>query len=160
MKNQLIQAIAAIKYADQLGKKLRFHMNGVRTEQNGGNNLKNIKGLFSNTSHELVLHPWLGHEEFLELLANMDICLQVSLTESFNITAADAVSIGVPLVGSSAIRWLPRFSQALPDSVEDICRVLSKAGETMIVLNHSALSLEMKQSEKVWFDWAKSSIVG
>jgi hypothetical protein len=37
----------------------------------------------------------------------MDIGLQLSFTESFNIVSADFVNHGVPIVVSDAIKWLP-----------------------------------------------------
>jgi hypothetical protein len=53
----------------------------------------------------------------------MDLALQVSCTETFNLTAADAVAEGVPCVTSSAIEWTPRHWHADVDSVEDIARI-------------------------------------
>ncbi len=112
MKNQLIQAVAAINYANKAGVKLYFHMNSTRVEQKGEGVLKNIIALFDHTDHELVLHPWLNREEFLDLISNMDLGLQVSMNESFNIIAADFVKQGVPVVVSEAIKWAPNFSKA------------------------------------------------
>jgi hypothetical protein len=37
----------------------------------------------------------------------MDIGLQLSYTESFNIVAADFVKEGVPIIVSDAIKWMP-----------------------------------------------------
>jgi len=43
------------------------------------------------------------HNDFIRVVKSMDIGMQVSLSESFNIVAADFVSNGVPLVGSPDI---------------------------------------------------------
>ena len=150
LKNQLIQAFAAATYVRGTGIKLRFHMNGSRPEQGGNNNLKSIVALMEATKNELVLHPWLEHEDFLDLIWSMDICLQVSFTESFNITSADAVSMGVPLVGSEAIRWLPSQTQADVNSVESITTKMAEAGPATVMLNHVALENYIADVAAIW----------
>lgn len=150
LKNQLIQAIAAVEYAKHQKKTLRFHMNGTRPEMNGQNNLKNIDAVLGS---QLVLHPWLDHEDFLELIAKMDICLNVSLTESFAIVSADATSIGVPLVGSAAIKWLPDHSRARVDSSEDIVRAMERAGRTSVIVNHHGLLNYLRHAVNIWTAW-------
>ena len=155
LKNQLIQAFGAVKYAQSKRKKLFFHMNGSRLEQRGENNLKNVRSLMSATGNTLVLHPWMNHEDFLELIAEMDICLQVSLSESFNITSADAVSMGVPLVGSEAISWLPERAQADVDSAESIAAAMRKADTVTVWMNHHALKEYTKKTVMVWNEWVE-----
>jgi hypothetical protein len=153
LKNQLIQAFSAIQYAKEMGLKLVFHMNGSRIEQSGSNNLKNISALLDAAGHTLELHPWLTHDEFLELISEMDICLQVSLSESFNITSADAVSMGVPLVGSDAIEWLPRRSRAKVNSAWSIVQAMKLADVTAVIMNHAALEKYIQNSVTIWNKW-------
>ena len=153
LKNQLIQAFAAIRFAEEKGVALTFHMNGTRLEQSGANNLKNIEALFRGTKHSLVLHPWMDHEEFLELVAQMDICLQVSLSESFNIVSADAASMGVPLVGSDAIIWLPRRAKAEVDSSHSIVQAMRRANEVTVHMNHAALEDYLETAVAAWMEW-------
>jgi hypothetical protein len=150
LKNQLEQALAAIRYARHKGKKLRFHMNGTRQEQGGNQNLKSIEAAIKATGDELVLHPWLEHEEFLELVQKMDFCLQVSISESFNLVSADAVSLGVPLIGSAAIRWLPVRSQAPTDSAKVIAEYMGHTDQITVVMNHTALADYANKSAKTW----------
>ena len=157
LKNQLIQALAAIKFARYLSCPLVFHMNGSRIEQFGSNNLKNIQAAIKHAGQTLELHPWLPHTEFLELVAQMDLCLQCSLSESFNITSADAVSMGVPLVGSSAISWLPRRSRARVDSVDDIFNAMDRADDTAVHLNHEALENYLETAVSTWMHWVKEN---
>jgi len=158
LKNQLIQAFAAIQYAKDKGKVLFFHMNGTRIEQDGNNNLKNIVALFDSLGEQfnLVLHPWAEHEDFLELIASMDMCLQVSYSESFNITSADAASMGVPLVGSEAIAWLPERSQADVNSVASMVEAMGKADTTNVQMNQWALTTYLRNTVVVWNQWIKS----
>lgn len=120
MKNQVMQAIAAIDYAKDVGKKLRFHMNLCRSE--GGDDIKSsLKGLFSlHPGHQIVESPWLEHDKYVESLAKMDIGLQVSMSETFNIVAADYVAAGIPMVVSSEVNWAPQACYAKPSSSADI----------------------------------------
>lgn len=120
MKNQLIQAVAAIEFGNKYDKKIVFHINSSRIEK-GDSALKNIRDLFANQKvHELVEHPWLDHEEFLALIATMDLGMQVSFNETFNIVAADFVSQNIPIVGSKEIEWLNHFYKADATTSDDI----------------------------------------
>ena len=110
MKNQLIQAVAAIGYADKFAKTLNFHMNS-RYEQNGQQVIKNIRDAFKGTKHNLIEHAWLDHVEFTKLVSTMDIGLQVSMSESFNIVSADFVAMNVPIVVSEDIEWMPNMTK-------------------------------------------------
>jgi hypothetical protein len=114
LKNQLLQAMAAILYAEESNQKLEFHINSTRVEDGTGI-LKNVRALFAHTGHTLVEHPWLTHKQFLTLVATMNVVLAVSLSETFCITAADAVAQGVPLICSSQIPWADHAS-IVPDT--------------------------------------------
>lgn len=120
MKNQLIQAMAAIAFADELDKPLHFHINHSRLEQNGDNPYKNIRALFDDTRHKLVCHDWLNHSDFIALIRRMDLGLQVSFSETFNIVAADFVHARVPIVGSDEITWLSSIYKADQTSLDNI----------------------------------------
>jgi len=123
MKNQLIQALAAIQFARDKGKKLRFHINGSRVETGGAPVLKNLIQLFEHQKDaELVQSKWNEPEEFLDYLQTMDMGLQVSLTETFNVVCADYVTAGIPVVASDDIKWLSNWCKAADDSVESIVK--------------------------------------
>ncbi len=126
LKNTLIQAAAAISYANDLNKKLRFHIN-ARAEQQGNQVLKNLEAAFKDTKHELVIHNWLDHKGFLKLIAKMDACMQISLSETFNIVTADSVYSDVPTIGSPEISWLHDNYQANPTDFRDIKKKLEFA---------------------------------
>ena len=157
LKNQLLQAIAAIKFADEMHKPLRFHINGNRTEQSGEQVLKNLRNLFKYTDqkHQLVEHSWQSHSNFLKLVRTMDLGLQVSLTESFNIVTADFVGQGVPIVVSPDITWMPGFAQADPTSSHDIVRKLKLAYRFPILRTVSKWSLAYYncKATHAWLDW-------
>jgi len=113
LKNTLTQALAAIIYANNVGKRLEFYVNTDRVEQHGETVLKNVRETFKfQADHRLVEVTWKSHDEFLKLVAMMDLGMQVSLTESFNIVTADFVSVGVPIVVSDEITWMPWLNKA------------------------------------------------
>jgi len=127
MKNTYQQAMAAIEFAEQINKTLRFHINGTRIEQSGDNVLKNIQALFEHSEHELIEHKWYKHAEFLETASKMDIGMQVSFSESFNIVTADFVTAKVPIVASDDISWMPWIMKVSPTSHKGIVRKLKLA---------------------------------
>jgi len=106
LKNQCFQAICAIRAADKLKKKLRFHVT-PNLDQGNDPILANLKELFDRNRHELVIHDWLPNDEFQQLVREMDIGLQVSFTETFNIVAADFINNNRIIIVSDAISWLP-----------------------------------------------------
>jgi len=126
LKNQCYQAMCAMEAADRLHKTLKFHITvDVNVDKYGGNNsvLKNLEELFKNSRHELIKHLWLEQDDFRHLIKKMDIGLQVSYTESFNIVSADFVNGGVPIVVSDSIRWMPWF---LKTSTVEFEKTISK----------------------------------
>lgn len=130
LKNQLIQATAAVMYAKKHNISLRFHINGNRTEQKGDTVLTNIRSLFNelNSSHyRLVEHSWYPHEEFKKIVGMMDIGLQVSFTETFNIVTADFVTSGIPVVVSSEVGWVNELFHADCTDVFDIVEKMETA---------------------------------
>jgi glycosyltransferase involved in cell wall biosynthesis len=122
LKNQFEQSMAAIGYANKVGKKLFFHINSSRVEGNSSQPLRNMQGVFERLSGcELIQHPWMMKDEFYELMrSRIDLVLQCSLTESFNIVAADAVYCGVPVVTSPEIRWLSARYHCNPNCTSSI----------------------------------------
>jgi len=122
MKNQLTQACAAIDWANARGFTIRFHINSDRIEMNGAQVLKNLRALFANVKppHTLVGHPWLDRSEFMSLVRLMDLGMQVSFSETFNIVSADFVIANVPVVVSPEVSWVARMFQADPTSTVDI----------------------------------------
>lgn len=112
LKNQLIQAMAAIAFAKKINKQLVFHINSARIESNGQPILKNIESLFASSGHKLEVHDWLPWPSFIKLVHQMDLGLQVSMSETFDIVAADFAYADIPIVGSKEIEWLSSFYKA------------------------------------------------
>lgn len=154
LKNQLIQAEAAIAFANELDATLHFHINHTRVETNGENAHRNLVALFKDTKHKLVTHEWMLHENFMKLIRKMDFGLQVSFSETFNIVAADFAYLKVPIIGSSEIEWLSSLYQANPTSLEDIVNHLwlAKLGKPigLHTLNNWGLS---KFNSRACYAW-------
>ena len=107
LKNHVVQLVAALRLANYLKLPLYFHINDGRIELKGDAILKNIQAIFNHsTKNKLVEHNWMDHSEFKEEIKKIDLGLQVSFTETFNIVAADHVSSGVPVVVSNNVPWL------------------------------------------------------
>jgi hypothetical protein len=161
LKNQLYQAVAAIDFANERHKQLRFHVNVARVENNGDPVLKNLRKLFENNpKHKLIEHSWLTHKEFKSLIKTLDIGLQVSFTETFNIVAADFVDSNVPVVVSDEIKWMTGFYKASPTDSCDIKSKMSFALNTknfnFQYLNKIKLWNYSRESEKVWVEYMVS----
>lgn len=123
LKNNINQAIAAIDFANSVDAKVRFHINATRVEGMASPILKNIREIFARTKiHKLVEHEWMDHHDFRHMLKRMEMVTQVTYSETFNIVAADAVSVGVPVIGSNQLPWLEAHSIADPNSTDSISK--------------------------------------
>lgn len=151
LKNQLTQAVAAVRYAEESDRPLRFHINGTRIEGGGEPVLKNLRSLFWHLPHKtLVEHPWMSHADFIRLVLRMDAGLQVSFSETFNIVAADHVAHRVPLVASKEVPWLAPQYAADPTDSSDIARKLAVAMKSRQSQNLRGLSKFSERSVQQW----------
>ena len=155
MKNQLAQAIAAMGYANRNGLVLNFSINVGRVER-GEAVLKSLRELFANTTHRLNEFNWLNREQFLRVLRSMDLAMSVSLTETFSLVTADAISQGIPIVTSPEVGWTNALSQADPTSMVDIENKIALAlryPRFNVWANRRNLKKYSKRSEKIWLDY-------
>lgn len=128
LKNHSQQAIWAIEFANEIGKTLNFHINISEHEQKeAGPILRNLRAIFKNTKHKLIEHPWYEHTDFLGLVKKMDIGLQVSFTETFNITAADFVYLNIPIVVSNEIEFVQEQYRVNPTNKKEFLHALERA---------------------------------
>lgn len=163
LKNQLIQAISAINYANLRDRKLHFHINGNRIEGGGEPVLKNIRSLFaSNPKHTLVEHDWMPHSKFIDLISSMDLGMQVSFTESFNIVAADFVSQNRPIVTSAEISFIAKPFHTITTNSREITKAIYRAevlGKRGTFLNKYLLQEFSSESQKLWLDYIEPMMV-
>jgi hypothetical protein len=121
-KNFMTAAGAATVIQRRLGLPVEFHMSGGGEEI--GNCISNaINQVFENTGVTLIKHDWQYWDDFVELVGRMDLLLQPSFTESFNMVTADGIHAGVPSVVGPAISWAPDDWKADPDNALDIASV-------------------------------------
>jgi hypothetical protein len=156
LKNQLMQALAAIDFANVREKYLRFHINADRVETGGEEVLKNLRALFAlSPAHTLVEHPWLEPREFIALCRSMDIGLQVSLAETFNIVSADYVAAGIPMVVSREVVWASSWSQA-DFTVSDIVKTMGEVWGNRVLVwwDRECLRDFSREALAYWKVWA------
>lgn len=121
MKNHITQALAAAIFSNACDVHVNFHINGYDIPGYVDPILNNLRNMFAQFPKcTLIEHGWMSHSDFLGVLDNIDICSQVSFTETFNIVAADAMSRGVPLVTSSEVPWIGNYAHRDTTSAEDI----------------------------------------
>ena len=163
LKNHMLQAVGALKMANQIGKPLHFHINGSRIEMKGEPVMNNLRALFTHLEsqgHQLISHGWTPRDEFLVLCATMDIGMQCSFSETFNIVGADFVSQGVPVVGSNEIPWSSPLFNAEPTSNVDIFGKLMLTHnnpQKNISQNQGLLTKYVENSKEVWNTYFKEN---
>jgi len=155
-KNHLVQAVAALKFAEKIGKQLRFHINMGRIEMKGDPVMHNLRGVFQHLAdrgHQLIGHEWTPREGFLEICSNIDIGLQCNFSETFNIVSADLISQGVPIVGSYEIPWATRFFNARPAESNEIADRLLRTHylpQINVALNQRNLNKYTDKTRTIW----------
>ncbi len=112
-------------------------------------------------NHELIELGWHEHSAFVDVVASMDMVLQVSNTETFNIVAADAVAHHVPVVVSNEIPWLDGEFTANPNSVIDIVnktlRVWRGSGNGLVQADQrQQLCDYVHRSKHLWGEFLES----
>jgi glycosyltransferase involved in cell wall biosynthesis len=121
-KNFMTAAASAIAIQKMLGVPVDFHMS-TGGEGDGGDVARAIRQMcLGIPNFRLHKHHWQPWEEFIETLKTMDLLLQPSYTESFNMITADGILVGVPSVVSRAIAWAPEDWKADSDDALDIAR--------------------------------------
>ena len=157
LKNQLIQAMAAIKFSQEMSQGLVFVMNGSRVETGGEPIQKSIRALFEqNPGMELIEMPWMEPSAFIAFMNTwIDIGMQVSLTETFNIVTADYLTAGIPICVSKEIHWAAMCSKAQDDSVGDMVAVMHRAWNyrALVRYNRYLLKKAGDDAASLWQDW-------
>jgi len=154
MKNHLQQAFIALKYAEMKGKSLRFHVND-RQDAGGGGPAKNVEGLITAAGGELVKHSWEDRQTFLGSISQIDLLMQLSMSETFNIVAADATLVGKPILVSKEINWAyPIYGD--PQSVADCLKKLEliMANKSFFINgNRAGLNIYANSARRRWLNY-------
>lgn len=156
MKNHLQQAFVALRYAEMIGKPLRLHVN-ERYDAGGGGPAKNLEKLLEAAGAELVKHGWEDRDTFLASLSQVDVLLQISMSETFNIVAADATLVGTPILVSKEISWAyPTYAD--PQSVSDCLKKLQLVmGNKSFFVNgnRAGLSIYANSAKRRWLNFVE-----
>jgi hypothetical protein len=153
LKNHTTAAAGAMLLAKSRGLNLEFYVNTHR-EEHGSGVLKSLHHMFDGLSWaKLVEVPWQDWNTFCNTIASMDVCFQVSATETFNIVTADACAAGVPSVVGSAIAWLPEDWHARiddPQNIADVANYVLEDRQTSVVRAADALEDYVSESTYLW----------
>jgi glycosyltransferase involved in cell wall biosynthesis len=126
LKNTMTAAACALQLSNKLNAIVEFWMSANRVEGGANCVINAIEEMLAGTHVKIVPSPWEPWPQFRNTMAKMHLHLQPSYTESFNLTVADAISVGVPSVVSPAIGWTPKNWQADPDDVGDMVHVAKR----------------------------------
>ena len=130
-KNHITAAAASILISKHFDLPVEFHM----SKGGEGGIASAIDQICADVpGFSLVKYPWQYWDDFVKVVGDMDLLMQMSYTESFNLVTADGVFAGVPSVVSEAIRWAPRSWMADADNV------LSVAARGIHLLQHGMAS--------------------
>jgi hypothetical protein len=89
----------------------------------------------------------------------MDICLQVSLSETYNIVIADAVNQNIPVVTTTEIPFVNYFSKV--KSNKDVNKIISAIKLNLffrnisIIINKFLLRIDSFKSKEIWLNYCK-----
>ena len=151
-KNIPSACAAAILIQDRLGVPVSLHIN-QGGERSGREILATIDQMSQGIpGFDVVKHKWMPWEEFNRLVHTMDLLIQPSFTESFNIVTADGVANRIPSVVSSAVRWAPDSWKANPDNPDSIASVGLRllADPRAWVEGKETLMLHNKRGVRLW----------
>jgi hypothetical protein len=123
-KNFVTAVAAAMEIAAHFGVQTEIWMNSGRDDGPESKRLRvAISQLCSEMPNvELKFASWSSWGTFKRLVGSMNLLLQPSYTESFNMVTADGVSQGVPSVVSDVVTWAPDYWKARIDDANDIAR--------------------------------------
>jgi hypothetical protein len=160
LKNNLFQAMAALRYAKENNLFLHFHINYTRLESGGEPVLKNLIKLFDEVEGAILhQHTWFEPEDFVKFLnKEIDLGMQISLSETFNVVTADYLTAGVPIVVSQEIKWASGLSKSGTNDIKEAITIIGRSLKfsTLTLYNQSLLNSYSKNSRTLWIDWINS----
>lgn len=153
LKNLSTGAGATLLLQRQLHCRIRLHVNSGRVE---GGDINVARQMVECDPHvDWIEAPWMDWPEFTQYVAGMNLLLQPSLTESFNIVTADGVANGVCSVVGPAIAWAPHDWHANPDDPCAIARVARRLLHDHHAPYEGLEALEEHNARglRSWMDW-------
>lgn len=152
MKNHVMQAFNALEFCKIHGKKLRWHYNNNIGSGGQGPHNNMIAMLQGIDGVELVPHEWEDRATFLNSISEVDVLLQLSLSETMNIVAADATYVGKPIIVSDEIMWAHPLYGHPNDSSKTlkVMKVIMNAPSFFVQANREGLRSYAQTSEIIW----------
>lgn len=155
-KNILSGVMASIEIASNTGAYTEIYISSGR--EDGGAQRANAirqgaKNLVAGLPNvKLIEAPWATWTQFIKLVGSMNLLVQASYSESFNIVTADGAAEGIPSVVSSAITWAPDSWKADTDDASDIARVGCGILNDPMAATHgfSALKRHNHKGQQAW----------
>jgi hypothetical protein len=146
---------AALLIARSFNMDLVFHMSSGG-EGDQGRTAPAIDQMFENVhGAKVVRHNWQPWDEFIKTVSGMDLLLQLSYTESFNMVTADGILKSIPSVVSPAITWAPASWKADSDNVLEAAAVGVRllTDENSVADGFQALSEHNTIAIRHWKQW-------
>lgn len=154
-KNVLTAAAAAITICREIGRPVELWLNSGRDEGGTVTLMNAMRQLIANVPNfELKRAPWSTWWDFKKTVASMDLLIQVSYTESFNMVTADGIAAGVPSVVSDAIPWAPKEWKAKSDDALDVAKIGLKLLRNNRIRSKGVSALK-KHNAKALVAWKK-----
>lgn len=123
LKNLMTAAAAALEVARSFSAELELWLSAGRSEGGGDTVLGAVKAMLDGLPGvKLHLSGWESWPSFLRTVRHMNLLMQPSYTESFNMVTADGVAEGVASVVSEAIDWAPDHWKADADDALSVAR--------------------------------------
>jgi hypothetical protein len=158
LKNTLQQAQIAVEFARSIGKPLRFHVNSLESGPHAGGISKNLESFFAAlppAEAVLVPHGWEDRPTFLQSTQSIDLMMQLSFSETFNIVGADATWVGRPVLGSPELPWLyPLYGDetSSTDAMKSLQTIMSNPS-FFVTQNRARLKTYSAGSEIQWVSY-------
>lgn len=122
-KNQLCAAEASVMIGKALGCDVELYVNSKRPD-GGERMIESRQELFHQLPGcKIVDVPWASWPHFRDITASMNLLVQPSFDETFNVCTADGIAEGVPSVTTSALEWTPESWWARAEDPHSIMRV-------------------------------------
>ena len=155
LKNTLFQAFVAKKLAEQMNKKLVFHINNTRNDGEADSIILSLlNALDIGKGHFLKPTHWLSHSDFIEFCSlNLDLGMQLSMSETFNIVTADYVSAGVPVIAGPDIDWVSSSSKSSTTDFNNAlmsCNNVIRYGSVLNEINRNNLNKHKENAIDQW----------
>lgn len=149
-KNIPIQAISAVKFAKENNLKLNFHINQSRHDGDGSAVITALKSIVRD-ENKIIYCKYMNHPNFKEYIEKeLDLGMQVSISETFNLVSADYISSGVNVVGSDQIDWLSDKSKSSYSDINSIINSMHTCfSSNPTILNHNQYNLIEKNKNSV-----------